>query len=196
VNHPLTFIPKNARKPIFIGLLVWTLFLMAISLGINAPLTSSTAPFNIVSFELARTPSAVQGMIASWDFRMQLFAAFGLGFDYLFMPSYAFTIALASLLAAGRHKGWFAEIGTWLGWGVFLAALFDATENIGLWNSLLGNYNSVWPQVSFLCASFKFAFIFLGIAYGLIGWILPKKKHEIQFTFEEFVNESSLPSYN
>ena len=176
MKHPLDFIPNTSRKPIFWVFLVLTLVLFAIFRPLGAPLTTSTAPSGIVSFELARTPANAQAMIASWDSRAQLFAAFGLGFDYLFMPSYAFAIALACLLAAGRHPGGFARIGAWLGWGAFLAAIFDAVENIGLWNSLLGNVNSLWPGVSFWCATFKFALILLGITYGLIGWILPKKK--------------------
>jgi hypothetical protein len=176
VRSPLAFIRKDLRKPVFFALLGLTLVLMVISQLINAPLKNPTAPASIVSFELARSSTKVQAMVASWDARTQLFAAFGLGFDYLFMPAYAFTISLACLLAAGRHAGWFASIGAWLGWGLFLAALLDAIENIGLWNSLLGNNNSIWPQVSFWCASLKFALILLGIAYGLIGWFLPRRK--------------------
>ena len=177
MNHPLSFISHGVRKPAFYILLVWTMIVMGFSQVINSPLKNSASPASIVSFELARTPSNVQTMIAAWDSRAQLFAAFGLGFDYLFMPVYSFTIALACLLAAGRHKGWFTVLGAWLGWGVFMAALFDAIENIGLWNSLLGNFNSSWPEVSFWCAVSKFALILLGIAYGLIGWILPRKIH-------------------
>jgi len=115
--HPLDFIPDKTRKPLFIALLIWTLILFAIFRPLSAPLTTSAAPSGIVSFELARTPENAQAMVASWDGRAQLFAAFGLGFDYLFMLSYAFAIALACLLAAGRHPGAFAKIGAWLGWG-------------------------------------------------------------------------------
>jgi len=174
--HPLDCIPKKNRKLLFIALLVWTLILFAIFRPLGAPLTTSAAPSGIVSFELARTPANALAMINSWNARAQLFAAFGLGFDYLFMPSYAFTLALACLLAAGRHPGVFAKVGIWLGWGAFAAALFDALENIGLLSSLLGHVNSAWPIVSFWCASFKFGLILLGILYGLVGWIWPKKK--------------------
>lgn len=176
MNHPLAFISQSVRKPVFVVMFAWTLLVMIVSQVINSPLKNTAAPASIVSFELARTPSFAQAMIASWDTRTQLFAAFGLGFDYLFMPSYALAIALAVLLSAGRHPGVFARIGTWLGWGVFLAALCDAVENIGLWNSLLGNFNSAWPGISFWCAVFKFALLLLGIGYALVGWILPKKK--------------------
>ncbi len=175
MKHPLDFLPEKARKPLFWAFLVWTLILFAAFRPLGAPLTTPAAPSGILSFELARTPENAQAMIASWDARAQLFAAFGLGFDFLFMPVYAVALALGALLAAGRHPGWFARLGTWLGWGAFLAALLDAVENIGLWNILLGSVNSSWPVISFWCASFKFGLILLGILYGLAGWLWSKK---------------------
>ncbi len=176
MNHPLDLIPDKSRKPIFWAFLTGTVILFAIFRPLGAPLTTSAAPAGIVSFELARTPVNAAAMIASWDSHAQLYAAFGLGFDFLFMPVYALTLSLGALLAAGRHPGWFACLGAWLGWGAFLAALLDAVENVGLWHSLLGPVSAPWPLVSYWCAAFKFAFILLGIAYGLIGWVLPKKK--------------------
>jgi len=176
MKHPLEWISAPRRKPVFIALLVWTLILFAIFRPLGTPLTTSAAPSGIVSFELARTTANAQAMVASWDARAQLFAAFGLGIDYLFMPSYAFTLALACLLAVGRHPGVFAKIGAWLGWSACLAAILDAVENIGLWNSLLGPVGVPWTGIAFWCASIKFALILLGILYGLVGWVWPKKK--------------------
>ncbi len=176
MDHPLNFIPDKTRKTIFIALLIWTFILMAISQAINAPLRTPAAPASIVSFELARTPERAQAIMDSWDATVREFAALGLGFDYLFMPSYAIAIALGILLAAGRHPGAFAEIGAWLGWGVFAAAIFDALENIGLWYVLLGAANSAWPLLSYWCALFKFGLILLGIAYALAGWVWPRHK--------------------
>jgi hypothetical protein len=176
MKHPLDFIPDKSRKPLFWAFLAGTVILFAVFRPLGAPLTTSAAPSGIVSFELARTPVNAQAMLDSWDARAQLYAAFGLGFDFLFMPVYALALALGALLAAGRHPGWFAKLGAWIGWGALAAPLFDATENLGLWNSLLGHVNSAWPEVSFWCASFKFGLILLGILYGLIGWLWPKKK--------------------
>jgi hypothetical protein len=176
MKHPFDFLPEKARKPLFWTFLAWTLILFAIFRPLGAPLTTSAAPAGIISFEFARTPENAQAMIASWDARAQLIAAFGLGFDFLFMPVYALALSLGALLAAGRHPGFFAKLGAWFGWGAFLAALLDAVENIGLWNSLLGNFDSAWPAISFWCATFKFGLILLGILYGLAGWLWPKKK--------------------
>ncbi|MEW6092856.1 MAG: hypothetical protein AB1531_02715 [Chloroflexota bacterium] len=176
MKHPLEWIPAANRKPLFWAFLIWTLILFAIFRPLGAPLTTPAAPSGIISFEFARTPEAAQAMIASWDSRAQLFAGFGLGFDFLFMPVYALALALGTLLAAGRHPGFFARLGAWFGWGAFVAAGLDAVENIGLWNILLGNVDSAWPVISFWCASFKFGLILLGILYGLAGWFWPKKK--------------------
>ncbi len=175
MRHPLDCIPEKTRKPLFIALLIWTLILFAIFRPLSAPLTNAAAPSGIVSFELARTPENAARMVDSWDARAQLFAAFGLGLDYLFMPSYALAIALGILLAAGRHPGSFAKLGAWPGWGLFAAAIFDAVENIALWNVLLGAANPAWPTVSFWCASVKFAMILLRILYALAGWFWPKQ---------------------
>jgi hypothetical protein len=46
-------------------------------------------------------------MVASWDQSAQLHAAFSLGLDYLYLPLYAVTIALACVwAAAGGLRPW------------------------------------------------------------------------------------------
>lgn len=173
--HPLDFIPNVARKKIFWAFLIWTLILFAIFRVLNVPLTTSAAPGGIVSFELAGTPQQAHVQLYSWDETASLYAAFGLGLDYLFMPSYALTLSLAALLAAGRHRGWFRSLGMVMGWAVLVAALFDAVENFALWKVLLGDVFSNWPTVAAICATFKFVLLALGIVYALVGWLWPKK---------------------
>jgi hypothetical protein len=172
MQHPLDFIPDKSRKPIFIALLIWTLGLFAVFRVLDQPL----APNGIVSFELARTAERASAILASWSALAKLYAAFGLGLDYLFMPSYAVTISLGVLLAMRRHDGLFVFIGKWIGWGSLIAALFDAAENFALWKSLTQGVNDLWPQVAFGCASFKFGLILIGIGFTLMGWIMPKSK--------------------
>ncbi len=174
MQHPLEFITFANRKRIFIALLVWTLGLFAVFRVLDQPL----APNGIVSFELAGTLERVTTILSSWSTQAKLYAAFGLGLDYLFMPSYAFTIALGVFLAMGRHKGWFAMLGAWIGWGSLAAALFDATENFALWHLLLNELIPVWPQLAFWCASFKFGLIAIGLIYALVGGILPRRRPE------------------
>jgi hypothetical protein len=166
MNHPLTFIPSPNRKPAFFVFLAGTLILLTVFRVLD-----SHIPGGIVSFEFAGSPSNAQFMIYMWNERARLFVAFSLGFDYLFMPVYALALSLGILLAASRHPGAFAKVGAWLGWGALIAPLFDAVENYGLLRSLFNPLYSLWPLVSFVCATVKFTLLLVGLAYALIGWL-------------------------
>ncbi|HBG74187.1 MAG: hypothetical protein A2X25_03915 [Chloroflexi bacterium GWB2_49_20] len=174
IQNPLQCIDPKNRKKVLIFLLLAILSIFSIFRFLDAPLQTKAAPAGIVSFELAGNPEKAGQILASWNSHANLFAAFGLGFDYLFMLVYATCISLACLMASNRKSGWFSSLGAWLGWGAFLAVLLDATENIALWNLLNGNGLIAWPEVAAWCASIKFALILSGILYALIGWILQK----------------------
>ena len=192
MNHPLHFIPSANRKPILLALLIWTIIMVGIMQTVSAPLKTSAAPMGIVSFELAGTPEKAFQIMVSWELPQKngesliasitptLYAAFGLGLDYLFMPSYALALALGVLLALGRHKGWFASLGIWVGWGSLAAALFDAAENFALWKILLGDYQSAWPMIAAVCATIKFALIVIGLVYAVFGGVRPGSEKEAE----------------
>lgn len=178
--HPLNFLSPHARKPLFFAFLAGTLGLFAVFRVLDAPLRTPAAPNGIVSFELAGNVEATTEILLSWDERADLFAAFGLGIDYLFMPVYTTTLALGILLAAGRHPGWFTALGAWLGWGAYTAAVFDAVENYALARMLLAN--EVWspyPEVAAFSATVKFVLLIAGLIFALVGWLWPKnvKRH-------------------
>jgi hypothetical protein len=107
----LAFNSNIISKSIFSVLLNWTSVLVVISLVINPPLRTSPRPCLQRILQAGMFASQCNAMISFWNTRVYLFAAIGLGFDYLFLPSYAFTIAMACLLVADRHVGWFATIG-------------------------------------------------------------------------------------
>ena len=194
MQHPLNFLSTRVRKRPFLAFLAGTLILFAVFRVLDAPLRTSAAPNGTLSFELAGTPFQAQAILDSWNEMPYLFsdvigksvpgmvspafsfAAFGLGLDYLFMPVYATALALGILLAAGRHTGWFARLGSWLGWGAYAAALFDAVENYSLARMLL--MNQVWspyPEVAAFSATVKFRLLSLGLVYALVGWAWPKR---------------------
>ncbi|MCX6035657.1 MAG: hypothetical protein NTV38_11885 [Chloroflexi bacterium] len=177
MKHPLAFINESSRKPVFFALLAWTLVLFAVFQVLNTPLITSAAPAGIVSHQFAWTPEKTQAILSSWDERASLFAVFGLGLDYLFMLSYALTVALGALLAAGRQSGWLSRLGTWAAYGVFTATAFDSLENIGQAQQLLNGVVTA-PMTHFVgvYAFFKFTLLLLGILYGLVGWVLLKKR--------------------
>jgi hypothetical protein len=194
MKHPLEIIPNEYRKQIFFIFLSLMLILFAIFRVLDQPLRTPAAPNGIVSFELAGSPLQAQAIIDEWKRSSLLlsevagqadpnivnvpyvFAAFGLGIDYLFMPIYAFALAFGTLLAAGRHGGWLKSLGAVAGWGAFVAALFDAIENFALFQILLNRAHSPYPEVAFYCASLKFGLLIFGLLYALAGWLLPRNK--------------------
>lgn len=169
IRHPLESIPPEKYRRAFLPLLALTIGIMLLINWVSAPLTTPAAPLGIVSYELAGTVEKAGQILASWDSPTKLRASFGLGIDYLFMPSYALTIGLACIWAAGviRSRHWpLAEPGIFLAWGLLLAALFDAIENIALTTMIFNVVTFPWPQVSFWCATLKFLLIFMGLVYA------------------------------
>jgi hypothetical protein len=192
MQHPLEFIPTEYRQRIFFTFLALTLTLFAIFRLLDQPLQTDTAPNGIVSFELAGDPQTARAITDSWK-QMSLllsavagqpdaniinvpyvFAAFGLGIDYLFMPVYALALSFGTLLAARKHEGIVYSIGAVAGYGAFAAAIFDAMENYTLLQTLIGNPQPSYPAIAAFCAVIKFGLIVFGLIYGLFAWLSPK----------------------
>ena len=132
---PLETISTRRRILLFWSLLAATLLVMAILQLDGQVLKNEQAPFGIVSYELTGSVTGAQAILVSWDPNARIHAAFNLGLDYLFMPLYAATIGLGCLWAAEIwrvRKRQIGYLGTWLVWALWLAAAFDAVENIAL----------------------------------------------------------------
>ena len=186
MRHPLEFVPTPYRFRFFLTFLFLTLILFAIFRVLDEPLRTDAAPNGIVSFELARTPEKAFQIMVSWvpnsveqpnidRIKAYLYAAFGLGIDYLFMPTYALALAFGTLLITQKHRGWLQFLGMLAGYGALIAPLFDAGENFALLRVLLGMYQSSFPAIAAYCAIAKFALLIFGLAVCLIGWFLPKQ---------------------
>ena len=166
----MTPMPSRRR---FVLLLLATLTMILILQRIDVPLRTDAVPQGIVSFEFAGSQAVAQRILAAWDERARVYAAFSLGFDYLFMLTYAVTLALACRLAEGpwqartRRGG---ALGEYLAVGQLAAALFDGVENLGLWRILAGATADGWPILAALCAGIKFVLIVLGLGYSLVGF--------------------------
>lgn len=172
MSHPFQLIPKTIFPRIFWLFLFATLVLMVLLNWEGGPLTTRQAPFGIVSFELAGSVGRSQAMLDSWNANAQLHAAFSLGLDYLFMVVYSAMIGLACIWSGERLQAinWpLARLGVWLAWGLWLAALFDAVENLALLSNLFNGPMTPWPQVAAICAVFKFSLILLGLIYSFFA---------------------------
>lgn len=192
MKHPLDILPHSSRKPLFFTFLSLTLLMFAVFRVLDRPLQTDAAPKGIVSFELAGNPSTARAITDSWKQTSLLlsatgepnpdivnvpyvFAAFGLGLDYLFMPVYALTLVLGTLLAAQKHSGLVRSLSVAAGFGVIAAALFDAVENYALLQVLLGFIDSGYPAIASFCAIVKFGLILFGIVVCVVAWLAPAK---------------------
>jgi hypothetical protein len=172
--HP----PSLPNIPLFRYFLVRNVGLTILIFGVfrllDEPLRTDSAPSGIVSFELAGQVESAQAMINSWDADARLFAAFGLGFDYLFMPAYALALSLGLLLAINDRKNRYGAFAAWMGWGVLAATLFDAVENYALWRELIGPVVDPFPQIAAFCAAVKFILLIVGLVTALSAKLFAK----------------------
>lgn len=184
-KHPFEWINKQSQLPVFTASFVVTIFIIVGMQLLGKPLITVTAPAGIISFEFAGDLATAQSIIASWGQDALVYAGLNLGFDYLFMVSYALTIGLGCILISHRLLPKIyplSVLGVVLAWGSILAALLDALENYALIQLLLGSFKESWPLVARWCAGVKFFLVAIGISYILIGMIISfliKNKEEL-----------------
>jgi len=159
--HPLESLPGGTKLPLFIWLLVTTFWLSLIFrfIGPYSP--------NIVDFEFCRTVDKANAIINAWNPVARIQAAFNLGFDFLYIPIYSTTIALACVWAANKLGGnriWH-NMGMLFAWGLWVAAILDIVENYALLTILQGRVADPYPALATMCATVKFSLILLGLAF-------------------------------
>jgi hypothetical protein len=163
--HPLNAIQK--KLPAFLWLLGATIAISVVFrfIGPYSP--------NIVDYEFVWNTARANAVINAWDATARLRAAFNLGFDYLYMPAYSTTIALACAWGAGLVNCRFWNgAGILLAWGLWLAAILDAIENVALYTMLLGTVTDPYPLIAGACATGKFGIIILGLLYSAIALVV------------------------
>lgn len=171
MQHPLSLIPANGRRPLFVILLLLTALTIVGMQGVSGPLSTEAAPAGIISYEFAGDVPGAQAILDSWSAPVRVRVGLNLGLDFLFLTLYSTTISCACAWVAGALPAPAASLGLALAWGQWMAALLDAIENVALLNNLLSTPSVPWPQIARYCAVFKFALVFLGLLYALIGVI-------------------------
>jgi hypothetical protein len=164
--HPLQTVQSGGA--VFLFFLVLTILLMVVMLLSDRQL----GPNGIVAFEFAGNVDRAREIVQSWEGAPARYAGFSLGIDYLYMVAYSITIAWACIWA-GRmveNRRWpFASLGIPLAWGLGLAAVLDALENVALLVQFLVRVAPPWPQVAYAAAGLKFALILAGLLYSVFG---------------------------
>lgn len=175
MRHPLLNMQYHRRNSFFLLLFSLTVVVMLVMNNVGSKLNTETAPYGIISFELAGTTQRAQAILDSWDAEAKVQAAFVQGLDFLYLVVYSTAIALACLWAGETLKkaGWPPDsLGIPLAWGLWIAAICDAIENIALVVMLFGSIINPWPAIAIVCAVIKFALIFLGLVYVLYALVI------------------------
>jgi hypothetical protein len=143
MKHPFTSIQPQRQRGRLLWLVVTTLGVMVCLNLVSGPLVTPASPQGVISLELAGSSERAAQILASWSENTRLRAAFGLGFDYLFMLAYSTTLSLACVMAGGVLRDRALPL-----------ASIDP-----------------WPRLAQICASLKFVLIFLGLVYAFLGLI-------------------------
>lgn len=180
---------KNQNEKAF---LLWPLLISGLAAALlfalltllNHYLISAAAPQGMISYELAGSFRKSLAILASWNAKARLVAAFSLGIDYLFLSAYSLFFALACFMLAAKFKESFARfyyLGLLLGWAQILAAALDAAENYALLRLLLGSQHHSFSWMAACCATIKFSLILAGVVYifaALIFTLLNKYREK------------------
>lgn len=156
--HPLIWIPSRWHTRAFIVLCALALSMLVIMRWVHQPLISDAVPGGIIDFELAASLDASLAIQVAWGEKGRMYAALGLGLDYLYLLLYALALSLACSRFAywGEGQGRLSVVMSWV---PIAAALFDALENYALARLLFGEVREGWVIVARDCALLKFALL-------------------------------------
>lgn len=174
---------KNNSNILTLILLILTLLCSVCLLIIDRYLTTDSCPNGIISFELAKELTNAQEMINSWDVKGKIAAGISVGFDYLYLVVYSsfINILIFRIKESLKVKVTYYLMGKYIIYGVFIAAIFDGIENLGLIQLLLGNEIQFWVSIAYYFAVIKFSLLATAILYlicGVLFKILLKIKRE------------------
>jgi hypothetical protein len=176
MRHPFAAM-RFGTASIVLVLLVAIALLIAWQLNqMDTPLRiPEIAPLGIVSLEFAFAPQQARDIVEAWSKANVLEGAIKLQWvDFLYMVAYSTALSLACIWSTKLLPGFDAR---WLGagmvlaWGQWVAAIFDAIENLCLFPFLYGTATDGVPLalVAAVSAGLKFGLIGLGILYFLIS---------------------------
>jgi hypothetical protein len=129
-------------------------------------------PFNIVQYEMAGSIDAIIPMLNTWKQTGAMSSLFFLlGFDYLFMMVYGFSLWFVCMQVAERFNS-LREIIIVLAWCQPIAAMLDAIENFALYQLAMGVKDNILPTIALWTAVPKFVIVFLALVLWLTSGIV------------------------
>ena len=177
---PFEKLSKKSEKKLTYSVFYLLLITLVAMRYFDTYLTNKITTNGIISFELANSLERAQEILNSWSPLAKVFAGLSLGFDFLFLLIY--TLFISILIHKLNIRLWkgkpFYKVGELLIWSMFIAAIFDAVENVCLIKLLIGNLKQYWVTIAYYFALAKFLLIIISILYIIINFFtLLFKKH-------------------
>lgn len=170
--------PLERLSPVWFRRVYWlslaaTVGMAALLTLIGATFSAKQGPdgktYDVLAFELMRTPEQAQAILAAWGEVGIEAAQLQTKLDFIFLFCYSTLIAAGIVaLYSGSGRFW-VTTGRALAWGQWLGGLADAFENAALLKVLSGAPECPWPQIAFGFAAFKFATLGLGLLWLLVA---------------------------
>lgn len=145
--------------------------LLALATGFAAKEDAEGRRFDMVQFELAHTPAFSAHIAATWGPDGRAMAWWQTVLDFVFLVAYSNAIAFGVLYVAQRGllRRYFLGFAVFLAYGQWFSALCDVVENVCLLRILASGAASPLPEFAAICAGPKFAFVFAGLLFFVIG---------------------------
>lgn len=171
---PFAKISQKTEKKLTYSIFYLLLITVVAMRYFDTYLTNKITTNGIISFELAKTLERSQEILDSWTPLAKIFAGLSLGFDFLFLLIY--TLFISILIHKLNVRLWvgksFYRIGEILIWSMFIAAIFDAIENVCLIKLLIGNLKQYWTSLAYYFAAAKFILIIISALYIVTNFLL------------------------
>jgi hypothetical protein len=167
----------------------WTSILaiavFAVLASLDLKLKAETG-FGTADLQKVATAHDVRVILSAWIARQHaITAGFNLGFDYLFMPLYAFAFyygAIAAREAFAPSPGLLRRVVTLLAAVPLAGGLCDAAENAFETAMLIGQPTDLLAQIAFTATTLKFVCFYVGLllwAAGIFGAVMRRKVQTI-----------------
>ena len=181
--HPFENLLPNQRNQLaWISLFAATLVFAAIY-AFDSQLKTvnvQVGPFHcagLVGLSLARNPEIANDVCSVWQGEMRFQAGLAIGLDFLLILLYAIGLTALAVSLSENIRARYSRlffVGRIAAWAVWVAAVADVIENIGLMIQVSATPSLPWSEVTFLAAMTKFgllAFAFMAVLIlSLMAW--------------------------
>ncbi len=170
----------NRNKLLYLSMILFVLSSIGIA-KLDTYIKTENTPYGIVSFEFIQSIENSNSAMQAWGDIGNIAAGISLGFDYLYLIIYTSMTFIFLIITSEKVIKVNQPFGNFIRYAAYLSpfiGIFDAIENYGLIQLLLGSQNTIWPVTAYYCAIAKFSGLGLALLSLLTGQVYAKVKSE------------------